>query len=118
MLKAGAEPELWAIVMVTAHNLVLEKARVAARLRQWAVEEPLVATIEKSKDDENAAVFIHRVLMSLQSDSDRSLLLLKFRDLPNKQIAQALGLSEPALRQRWSRICRELRAHFGPSAAN
>jgi len=127
ILRTESEREFWAYVLTIADNLVRKRlmaghdrgrAHSGSATVSSADPQSFAVRAGLTGNGDDAAERLHEVLKSLECDRERSLMLLKLRDLPNKEIAQALCLSESALRQRWSRICRKLRARFSPPTAS
>ncbi|MBX3407402.1 MAG: sigma-70 family RNA polymerase sigma factor [Phycisphaeraceae bacterium] len=113
-IRAATDAQLWAFVLTTSDNLVLENGRVAARLRRLSghygdLLRHAAATVESTElADANAS--LNTLANTLVEESDRELFLLKVRGLPNRIVAQLLGQQQASIRQRWSRLCRTLRA--------
>lgn len=114
-IRAATDAQLWAFVLSTSHNLVMESGRAAARLRRLSgyygdLLRQTAATMEGAEEaDANAS--LNRLAAPLVAKPDRELFLLKVRGLPNRVVAQLLGQQEDSIRQRWSRLCRALRAN-------
>jgi len=114
LLRAATDSQLWALILKSAHNLMLEKSREAGSLRRLAAAysnrlSRTASEINDSIDNEDAANRVQSLLSRLRSETDRTLLIFKLNGVPNRSIAAGLGLREAAVRQRWSRICRGLR---------
>lgn len=114
-IRAASDARLWAFVLTTSHNLVMEKARIAARLRRLSgrygdLLRQAAATVE-STEGADAKAALKTLATALVEESDRELFLLKVRGMPNRVVAQLLGEQEDTVRQRWSRLCRSLRTN-------
>ncbi len=112
-LRAQSDAQLMLLALTTLNNLVLEKTRVARRLRTRADEgnireSTLGRVFAPEAAEEQVTAAAKRILDSLRSEEDRNLVWLKFNDVPLRTIAVLLGVSEDALRQRWSRLRREI----------
>jgi hypothetical protein len=113
-LRAATDAAVWTQVLMTCKHLVLEKARVADRLRRLAAAYGdhlllIAAEVDDSASDDDASGRILGLLRSLGTDADRESLILKLNDVPDRSIGESLGIGEDAVRQRWSRLCRGLR---------
>jgi DNA-directed RNA polymerase specialized sigma24 family protein len=112
-IRAATDAQLWAFVLTTSRNLVMEKARIAGRLRRLSgrygdLLRQAADDVENSGGaDANAS--LKTLAITLVEESDRELFLLKVRGMPNRVVAQLLGQVEDTVRQRWSRLCRSLR---------
>ncbi len=114
-LRAATDAATWMLALMTCKHLVLEKARVADRLRRLAVAYGdhlllIAADVDDSASGDDAASRIQGLLGSLGTDADRELFVFKLNDVPDCTIGASLGIGEDAVRQRWSRLCRGLRA--------
>lgn len=112
-LRAQSDAQLMLLALTTLNNLVLEKTRVARRLRNRADEgnireSALGRVFAPEAAEEQVTAAAKRILDSLRSEEDRHLVSLKFNDVPLRTIAVLLGVSEDALRRRWSRLRREI----------
>jgi DNA-directed RNA polymerase specialized sigma24 family protein len=110
-LRAATDAAVWTLVLMTCKHLVLEKARVADRLRRLAAAYGdhlllIAAEVDDSASDDDASGRILGLLRSLGTDADRELLILKLNDVPDRSIGESLGIGEDAVRQRWSRLTR------------
>ncbi len=115
-LRAAMDAQLWTLALKTARNLVLEKYRVAARLRRLQEDErgPLRRPEESPLRKETGAAELECVLSSLADDADRELLLMKLAGLPVSALAARMGVGVEVAWQRWSRLCRRLRGRAEP----
>ncbi|MBX3402284.1 MAG: hypothetical protein KF699_02615 [Phycisphaeraceae bacterium] len=111
LLRPRSERELWAYILAVTDSVV--SRRIARARREVAIGVDANGSQElcraNSGADADAAAVLHQVLMSLADNEDRELLFWNLRARTNREIAQAMGMSEAALRQRWSRVCRRLR---------
>ena len=113
-LRAATDAAVWTLVLTTCKHHVLEKARIADRLRRLGEVygehlNMIAAGIESSAADDGGADQVQRLLRSLTTDADRELFIFKMNDVPDGTIGASLGIGEEAVRQRWSRLCRGLR---------
>lgn len=115
LLRVGSEAEFWALVLVVTDNVALTRARFLGRAQECAGESGLAglaAVAAPCADDTEAAILAHRMLMSLPHRKEREEMALKLRGASYAAIAHGTGLTESAARQRWSRICRQLKERF------
>lgn len=106
--------QLWHLVRTVTLNTAISKNRTAARLAQLVEESGYELAgvrdrAEKCRTDEDAMDMLCRVAMLLDRGVDRELFLLRFRGANYHVLAQLLGISEQAARQRWSELCRKIR---------
>lgn len=116
-LAPGCESELWALIKVIATNTALGKTRLIARSRHWVSENPEYAAhvsglLNACETDDEAHLLVYRMAGSLDDRADRQLFLLQVRGAGHRAIAEVMRISEEACRQRWSRVCRQLRERF------
>jgi len=77
-LRAATDSAVWMLALTTCKHLVLEKARVADRLRRLAAAygehlQAIARDIEGSATDDEAATRVRVLLASLPADADREL---------------------------------------------
>jgi RNA polymerase sigma factor (sigma-70 family) len=108
------DPLPW--LYVTARNLVLAEARLAALAESTSIREPerVASTPEPHELDPELA----RALRSLSELDQEALLLIAWEDLTPKQAAKALGINPAAFRVRLLRARRRLRASLDRPAAD
>jgi DNA-directed RNA polymerase specialized sigma24 family protein len=119
-VKARSEAEFWALVLRVAQNSVVEKARIVRALdvkegedsdfASWMLTR--LAQSEKWAVDETADLAFDHMMSLLENDEDRTIATLWALGLSHPQIAEQVGLSHDAVRQRWIRIRDTLRARY------
>jgi DNA-directed RNA polymerase specialized sigma24 family protein len=115
-LRAETQGELWALVASIAHHAVLENVRTVRRDRDaaagvvaersghgWASDETDLGVEDAGEVAERAMDLVH-------NETDRGILWLWLRDRRHTQIARSMGATPAAVRMRWGRIKRTLRA--------
>lgn len=113
-IRAATDAQLWAYILIASHSMVMENARVAARLRRLIgrhlVRTMKTATPVEAGPAQSSAVVLESLATRINHETDREIFHLKVRGVPNRAIAALLGLSADDVRQRWSRVCRTLRS--------
>lgn len=112
-LRTDSGREVWAFIIAVADNLVFTRLRSPHPVALPAGpgssgDERLAERFAACRDDDETAALLHEMLLTLESDDDRELLLLRSRGAPYWAIAQAAGRSETVLRARWVKIRRVL----------
>lgn len=104
-LRAQSDGELIALLLRVSDRVVIDRYRAMERLRrvegedgQWA--QSLLGRLGRG-DESEAAETLTRLFESLDSADDRALLSLWLREVPSSVIAETIGISPDALRQRW-----------------
>ncbi len=122
-LHAVDEPQLWALLFRMAEAAVIDKVRIVKRLQvaegeDGAIARELLARIEavQNGSDEGAEIVLEKALAALRSDDDRTVLTLWLADWPLFRIAEAMGITPAAARQRWHSIRLFLRDKFEAGA--
>jgi DNA-directed RNA polymerase specialized sigma24 family protein len=115
-LQAIDEPQLWSLLFRMAEAAVLDKVRAVKRLEvaegeDGPIARVLLARIQDAEQGSGngADIVLEKVLAVLPSDDDRSVLTLWLTDWPLFRIAEALGTTPAAVRQRWRSIRLRLR---------
>lgn len=115
-LQAIDEPQLWSLLFRMAEAAVFDKVRAVKRLEvaegeDGPIARVLLARIQDAEQghDNGTEIVLERVLAVLPSDEDRSILTLWLSDWPLFRIAEALGTTPAAVRQRWRSIRLRLR---------
>lgn len=114
-LRPVCEAELWALVKQIALNTAVSKTRLIERAKSLLTEDgPLayevVRRLNACNGDDEAALLIHRMFEALETSAERQILGLLMRGASHRVVAQLLGISEEASRQRWMAIRRRLLA--------
>lgn len=113
-LRPASPGQLWHMVRTITMNTAVSKNRTAARMAQLVAESGyelagLQDRIESCQTDEEAAQVLCRVALALDRGEDQELFALRFRGASYKVLADLLGTSELAVRQRWSDLCKKIR---------
>ena len=110
-LQAVDEPQLWALLFHMAEAAVIDKVRMVKRLQiaegeDGAIARELLARIQSAENSasDGAEIVLERALAALRSDDDRTVLTLWLADWPLFRIAEAMGITPAAARQRWHSI--------------
>ena len=110
-LQAVDEPQLWALLFRMAEAAVIDKVRIVKRLQiaegeDGAIARELLARIQAAENnaEDGAEILLEKALAALRSDDDRTVLTLWLADWPLFRIAEAMGISPAAARQRWHSI--------------
>jgi DNA-directed RNA polymerase specialized sigma24 family protein len=113
-LQAVDEPQLWSLLFRMAEAAVVDKVRAVKRLQlaegeDGPIARELLARIDSAERGgaSGADIVLEKALGALPFDDDRSILTLWLADWPLFRIAEALGTTPAAVRQRW-RAIREL----------
>jgi RNA polymerase sigma-70 factor (ECF subfamily) len=111
---------LFAYVLATARRAVIDHlrahARAGAELDAVPLVDPAPSPLERTLASEELAA-LRAALLDLDAE-ERELITMRFADgLRFAEIAQMLGLKEPAVRKRVSRTVRELRERLGAPIA-
>ncbi len=114
-LRTDSEREFWAYVVAITDNLFLDRLGAAGREAASGEGErdSLGACFDSCTNGDEAAVALHRLLLSLRGDEDRELVLWRLRGTPYETVARSMGARPATLRQRWSKLCLLLRAGDG-----
>lgn len=110
-LQAVDEPQLWSLLFRMAEAAVIDKVRVVKRLQlaegeDGPIARELLARIHAAErgESDGAELVLEKALAALRSEDDRSILTLWLADWPLFRIAEALGTTPAAVRQRWRAI--------------
>lgn len=115
-VRAADRRELWALVLRIGNGAMVDRIRIVSRLRELEAGSSefvhgLRARLDR-EDDPSGAVFaqeLSRMLESLPSSTDRTLLLMWLHGTPLAQAGAEFGLTAAAARKRWERIRATLR---------
>jgi len=115
LVRAQNEAQLWVLVRSIAENVSLERGRLLeSTLNRTGDDAAFWSQIHqdfrrKTGDDEEAFIRLYELLMMLEDQNDRQLFMLRLRGVNHKVIAQQLGISSDAVRQRWHKVVTQLR---------
>ena len=119
-VKARTQGEFWSLVTQVTENSVVEKGRIAERLRIKEGEESgfareILAELEGAErvsGSDGVEVAFDEMLGWLKSEQDRTIATLWTLGLTHAHIAEHLDTKEDYVRDRWRRIRETLRATF------
>lgn len=114
LVRAQSEAQLWALINSIAENVSLHRSRLLESLRVRSGDDAdfwqaMHADMRQTREDEDAFVRIYELLAMLDDQDQRQMFMMRLRGAGHRVIAQHLGISEDAARQRWSLIVRRLR---------
>ena len=124
-VKARTQGEFWSLVTQVTENSVVEKGRIAERLRIKEGEESgfareILAELEGAErvsGSDGVEVAFDEMLGWLKSEQDRTIATLWTLGLTHAHIAEHLDTKEDYVRDRWRRIRETLRATFRSKSA-
>ena len=107
-LRAETDIQLVSLVLTVLDNAVVDRHRVLARLRRVESEDGvwaawLIAKLE-DQNPEHTGRALAEVFESVESDDDRLFLSLRLSGATHAMIAELIGISHDACRQRWVSI--------------
>lgn len=120
-VRPRSESELWALAKTIASNTAVSKTRLAERARALVAEDgsyarSLLDRLQAANGDDEAMLLLLRLAQSCDNSDDRQILFLRMRGAGYKVIAETLGISSDACRQRW-RVLRAKLDHLIRSGA-
>lgn len=113
-VRAESEAQLWALIRGIVENVVLQRLRLIESTSCRSGEDAefwsmVSADLRRTSDDTEAFVLIFKMLATLTDNEQRQIFTLRLRGVSHKVIAQQIGCSTEAARQRWSTIMDSLR---------
>ncbi len=120
--EVRSEDEFWAWIFQVANRLMVDKVRLAEKMRRKEGQDSEFAgwMLERLRDQEASdepeppaglrGLSLEEMLAPLHSEDDRTIATLWALDVPYTQIAAETGLSYDVVRQRWHRIQEALRS--------
>ncbi|MBX3385385.1 MAG: sigma-70 family RNA polymerase sigma factor [Phycisphaeraceae bacterium] len=124
-LHAISEHQLWTLVLRMAQGAVIDKGRIIKRLRSAEgpdspFAELVLARIEESERGgdqalDAAEIRIESLFNALKDPRDKELLALWLHGNQHADIAEHLGTTHAAVRQRWQGVKQTLRTHLTPA---
>lgn len=108
------EEEAWGLVQTAVENKSVSRNRLMSQLRHRASDYPealdiLVDRVGACESDDEATLLLLRVMSVLTDSNERGMFLLWLRGASHEVIAQQLGISVVASRQRLSASLARLR---------
>lgn len=118
-VEAATEPQLWALVFRMVDAALVDKVRIIRRLRHVEGEDTdfarsLLTRLDEAgrANDEGVELTVDAALGILPNATDRQILSLWLMGHSHRVIAEYVGLSYDATRQRWQSIRERLRSHL------
>lgn len=115
-MEASVPKELWSLVFRLADHAVVDRTRVTRRLRHVegsdsAFAASMLRRLEEAESQRHSTVEVEleQVFRALPDKVDRQVLSLWLEGETHVSIAEHLGMSESAARQRWHRLRETLR---------
>ena len=119
-VRAESERQLWALIFAIGDNALADKGRIVQRLeqvegpdsdiaREWRIR---LARAERNRSDGMEGE-LDDMLRRLDDPMDRQVLTLWLIGFEHPAIAQEFGIEAVAVRKRWERIRKKLRAGAG-----
>jgi DNA-directed RNA polymerase specialized sigma24 family protein len=107
--------DIMGLILTVTRNTAVTKVRLAAQAKRLVASDgeyikALCEKVNQCRGDDDAAVLVSRMLLSLDNTDQRQYLELRLRGATHRAAAQVLGISEDAARQRWGVIMKNLRA--------
>ncbi|TVQ59449.1 MAG: sigma-70 family RNA polymerase sigma factor [Phycisphaerales bacterium] len=121
-VEARTPDELWSLIMGMANNAVVDKARVYRRLRRVERDDAGFADLMLTRLNEgerarrDPEIDLEAAFDALKSEVDRQILTMWLTGSRHAHIANSVGLSPDAVRQRWQTIKSHLRERFASHA--
>ena len=122
-LNASDPPQLWSLVFKIIDAALVDKVRVYQRLKRVESEDSefAVTMLTRMKDreqreTEGPELALEAAFRCLKSDLDREVLSLWLNDTPHSRIAELVGSTPDAVRQRWQSIRTHLREQLSSGA--
>lgn len=117
LVRAKSEAQLWALVRSVAENVSLERVRLLESTLNRTGEDAdfwsqIHRDFRRTKRDEGAFVRLYELLLMLENQDQRQLFMLRLRGASHKVIAQQLGITSDAVRQRWHAVVVQLRSQI------
>ncbi len=119
-LDVTTEQSLCAFIVSLAEHAVKVKGRTVGRRRQRELQYCLAkASARRGRPESGGASApdVERILASLESETDRHLLMQWLAGTPLRAIAAQLGLTDSTIRKRWQRLKRELQIRLSPDSS-
>ena len=122
-LKAASENDVMSLIVAIVRNTAVTKVRLAEQARRIVADDgPYVQSLlnraNACASDDDAALLVSRMMLALDDATQRQYLGLRLRGASHRAVAQVLGLSEAAARQRWGVIVRNLHELFSDRNTN
>jgi DNA-directed RNA polymerase specialized sigma24 family protein len=123
LLRAESEAQLWALVSRVVENVSLERGRLVESTASRTGDDAafwadISRDLRRCRDDNEAFVLVFEMMSAMTDAADRQIFLLRLRGVSHRVIAQQLGATEDAVRQRWVVIRRTLRESFSPQGSH
>ncbi len=119
LIHAESEAQLWLLIRGIVNNVSLHRHRLIESTACRSGEDAefwsnMHTDLRRCEGDTEAFVLVYEMLMSLEDYTQRQIFMLRLRGVSHRIIAQQLGTTEQAARQRWRLIVAKLREKFEP----
>lgn len=109
--------DIMALILTVTRNTAVTKVRLATQAKRLLADGGKYMTalrehVNRCQGDDEAAILVSRMLLSLDNADQRQYLELRLRGATHRAAAQVLGISDEAARQRWGVIVKNLRVLF------
>lgn len=109
-LRLTEPNQLWALIYRIGDTALVDRVHLTERLARLESADTEVGTLLRRKvldsgqDEQSFASGIDSILSSLETDDDRTLLVLWMHEKNFVQIGEQLGISPATARKRWERM--------------
>lgn len=117
LLRPRSDAELWRLIRQITYHTAASYSREMARLYDTVKEAavsvaPHTSAITESLNAQDAAELVTDILARLRQEGLHHMFILRAKGVSHPVIAQFLGISADAGRQRWSSACRTIAEVF------
>ncbi|VAX39499.1 hypothetical protein MNBD_PLANCTO03-2091 [hydrothermal vent metagenome] len=117
LIRAESEGQLWALIRSVAEHVSLHRSRLIESTASRSGEDAsfwsgVCCDFRRCRSDTEAFALLIRMMHSLSGQTDRQIFSLRLRGVSHRVIAQQVGCTAEAARQRWQGIRRELQLRF------
>lgn len=124
-LRATNLAQLWSLLFRMTETAVIDRQQLVARLHRAETEDSEIARrmlaemerAEQNGDSEPAGRVFEQAFAHVPDNTDREILSLWFRGVPQTTVSSLLELPPATVRKRWERIRSRLRPVFEAEAA-
>jgi DNA-directed RNA polymerase specialized sigma24 family protein len=106
-LRPRSDQELWGLIHTITHHAAVSRTRLMERATALSVEDGgyvrhLIDCLSYCGSDDAAMLLIHRMAACLHDSAERQLFYLRVRGANHRGAAAVLGITEVAVRRRWT----------------
>lgn len=124
-VRASSTEELWSLIFTIGDNAMIDKARIVKRLHRVEGPDSLLAyelrcklaraerTAHRAGEQHGLEIALDGLLHSIPDSTNRQILAMWLMGHSHDFIADDLGVTAVAVRQRWHRLRDQLRSGFG-----